>query len=120
MNVYDYQSNNRYFKSEERTVGAPEAPHPVVRTHPETGRKSLFINRLMTDYILGIEERESREILEFLFDHMEKEQYLYDHKWKPRDLSIWDNRCTLHARTDYDLAERRLLRRYAVEGDKPY
>ena len=120
MNVYDYQSNNRYFKSEERTVGAPEAPHPVVRTHPETGRKSLFINRLMTDYILGIEERESREILEFLFDHMEKEQYLYDHKWKPCDLSIWDNRCTLHARTDYDLAERRLLRRYAVEGDKPY
>ena len=120
MNVYDYQSNNRYFKSEERTVGAPEAPHPVVRTHPETGRKSLFINRLMTDYILGIEERESREILEFLFDHMEKEQYLYDHKWKPYDLSIWDNRCTLHARTDYDLAERRLLRRYAVEGDKPY
>ena len=120
MNVYDYQSNNRYFKSEERTVGAPQATHPVVRTHPETGRKSLFINRLMTDYILGIEERESREILEFLFDHMEKEQYLYDHKWKPCDLSIWDNRCTLHARTDYDLAERRLLRRYAVEGDKPY
>lgn len=119
MNVYDYQSNNRYMKSEERTKEAPSAVHPVVRTHPETGRKSLFINRLMTDYILDMDVTESTELLEYLFDHIEQDQFIYDHKWIPGDLSIWDNRCTLHARTDFDLSERRLLRRYAVEGDRP-
>jgi len=119
MNVYDYQSNNRYMKSTERTKGAPSAVHPVVRTHPETGRKSLFINRLMTDYILDMDTAESTELLEFLFDHIEQDKYIYDHAWQPGDLSVWDNRCTLHARTDFDLKERRLLRRYALEGDRP-
>ena len=120
LNVYDYQSNNRYSKTEKRTASAPSAVHPIVRTHPETGRKSLFINRLMTDYIIDMDKKESKNLLEGLFDHMEQNKYLYEHKWKPNDLSIWDNRCTLHARTDYDLKERRLLRRYAVEGDKPF
>ena len=119
MNVYDYQSNNRYMKSTERTKGAPSAVHPVVRTHPETDRKSLFINRLMTDYILDMDTAESTELLEYLFDHIEQDKYIYDHTWQPGDLSVWDNRCTLHARTDFDLKERRLLRRYALEGDRP-
>ncbi|MBD19577.1 MAG: hypothetical protein CMM37_00880 [Rhodospirillaceae bacterium] len=120
LNVYDYQSNNRYTKTEERTLGAPSAVHPIVRTHPETGRKSLFINRLMTDYIIDVERDFSNQLLEDLFNHMESKKYLYEHKWKPNDLAIWDNRCTLHARTDFDLKERRLLRRYAVEGEKPF
>ena len=119
MNVYDYHSNNRYFKTTDRTDGAPSAVHPVVRTHPETGRKSLFINRLMTDYILDMDVRESTELLETLFDEIEKPEHIYEHPWRPGDLAIWDNRCTLHARTDYDQSERRLLRRYTLVGDKP-
>ena len=119
MNVYDYHSNNRYYKTTGRTEGAPGAVHPVVRTHPETGRKSLFINRLMTDYILDMDEKESTDLLEMLFDHIEKPENIYEHAWRPGDVAIWDNRCTLHARTDYDQSERRLLRRYAVVGDKP-
>jgi taurine dioxygenase len=119
LNVYDYQSNNLYMKSTERTKGAPSAVHPVVRTHPETGRKSLFINRLMTDYTLDMDTAESTELLEYLFDHIEQGEYIYDHTWQPGDLFVWDNRCTLHARTDFDLNERRLLRRYALEGDRP-
>lgn len=119
LNVYDYQSNNRYMKSTERTKGAPSAVHPVVRTHPETGRKSLFINWLMTDYILDMDTAESTELLEYLFDHIEQGEYIYDHTLQSGDLSVWNNLCTLHARTDFDLNERRLLRRHALEGDRP-
>ena len=73
----------------------------------------MFINRLMTDYILDMDTAESTELLEYLFDHIEQGEYIYDHAWRPGDLSVWDNRCTLHARTDFDLSERRLLGRYA-------
>ena len=68
----------------------------------------------MTDYILDMETAESTELLEYLFDHIEQDKYIYDHAWRPGDLSVWDNRCTLHARTDFDLSERRLLRRYVA------
>lgn len=119
VNVYDAQSNNRYMKTTVREPDARTAIHPIVRTHPESGRKSLFINRLMTDYIIDMEEAESAALLEMLFDHIEQPQHIYDHAWKPGDLSLWDNRCTLHARTHFEPTERRLLRRYAVEGNRP-
>lgn len=119
MNVYDYHSNNRYAKTGARAEGAPAAVHPIVRTHPESGRKSLFINRLTTDYIVDMDEAESSELLEMLFDHIEHPRHVYDHAWEAGDLSLWDNRCTLHARTDYDLSERRLLRRYTLVGEVP-
>ena len=120
LNVYDDQSNNRYTKTEERTLGVPSAVHPIVRTHPETRRKFLFVSRLMTDYIIDMERDFSNQLLEDLFDHIESKNYLYEHKWKLNDLAIWDNRCTLHARTGFDLKECRLLRRYAVEREKPF
>lgn len=119
MNVYDYYSNNRYAKTAARAEGAPAADHPIVRTHPESGRKSLFINRLTTDYILDMDVAESTELLEMLFDHIEQPPHVHDHGWEPGDLCLWDNRCTLHARTDYDLSERRLLRRYTMVGEVP-
>ena len=96
-----------------------EYPHPMVRTHPETGRKSLYVNRLMTDYIVDMDETESRELLDTLFDHMENEDFIYEHSWRNKDLVIWENRCLVHARTNFDPSQRRLLRRFALQGDKP-
>jgi taurine dioxygenase len=119
LNVYDYLSNNRYMKTTLRAADARTAIHPVVRTHPESGRKSLFINRLMTDCIVGMDEAESTALLEMLFDHIEQPKHVYDHAWRPGDVALWDNRCTLHARTHFEPTERRLLRRYALEGDRP-
>jgi taurine dioxygenase len=99
--------------------GARSWVHPVVRTHPVTRRKALFVNRLMTACIVGLPPEESDEMLLFLFDHQEQPQFVYEHVWKPGDLLIWDNRCTLHARTDFSADERRMLRRVAVVGETP-
>ena len=96
---------------------SPDAPshvHPIVRTHPATGRKSLFVNRLMTHRIEGLPPAESDNLLSYLFDHQEQEKFVYEHVWKVGDLVLWDNRCTLHARTDFNANERRLLRRMTV------
>jgi taurine dioxygenase len=93
--------------------------HPVVRTHPATGRKALYVNRLMTREIEGLPREESDTILNKLFDHQEQPQFIYDHVWRPGDILMWDNRCTLHARTDFSAGERRLLRRVTILGEQP-
>jgi taurine dioxygenase len=93
--------------------------HPVVRTHPATGRKALYINRLMTREIEGLPKDESEALLEMLFDHQEQPQFVYAHVWRPGDILMWDNRCSLHARTDFSADERRLLRRVTILGEKP-
>lgn len=118
MNVYDYAVNSTHRQGDAR----PEAPrwaHPVARTHPVTGRKALFVNRLMSEHIEGMDRAESDELLRFLFDHMERPEFVYEHPWVPGDMIIWDNRCTAHARTDFPKGDRRLLRRIAVEGERP-
>jgi taurine dioxygenase len=93
--------------------------HPVVRTHPATGRKALYVNRLMTREIEGLAREESDALLQALFDHQEQPQFVYGHVWRPGDILMWDNRCTLHARTDFSAGERRLLRRVTILGEKP-
>lgn len=90
--------------------------HPIVCTHPETGRKLLYVNRLMTAAIDGLPPDESDDILFRLFDHQEKPEFRYTHKWKAGDLLLWDNRCTIHARTDFDPRQARHLRRFSIRG----
>lgn len=93
--------------------------HPAVRVIPETGRKSLFVSQLMTFAIEGLPREQSDALLEKLFSVIERPEFVYAHKWRPGDLLIWDNRTTVHARTDFDPGERRLLRRFATRGEKP-
>ena len=119
MNVYDYD-NNPTMRGSTIREGVPHYAHPIVRTHPDTGRKALFVNRLMTDHILDMPRAESDRLLGFLFDHQEQRRFVYEHVWSPGDLMLWDNRCSLHARTDFDASERRLLRRVAILGEKPF
>ncbi|MBX9774923.1 MAG: TauD/TfdA family dioxygenase [Xanthobacteraceae bacterium] len=119
MNVYDYNHADTRGGTFDIREGVPHASHPVVRTHPVTGRKALYVNRLMTGFIEGMPRDESEELLHQLFIHQERPEYVYAHKWTPGDLVIWDNRCLLHARTDFDASERRLLRRVTVLGEKP-
>ena len=121
FNCYLYDSPNVLRRVTEREENAPRAIHPVVRTHPETGRKAIHVSRLSTDYIVDLDAAESGALLESLFATLEEDRFVYQHSWRPGDLVIWDNRCVMHARNDYDsVNQRRLLRRIAVTGDRPF
>lgn len=116
LNAYDYNLN----PTQRGTAIAQEVPtwvHPVVRVHPATGRKALFVNRLMTVGIEGMPQGESDELLNFLFDHVEQKHFIYEHVWQKGDVLMWDNRCSLHARTDFDPNQRRVLRRITLKGE---
>jgi taurine dioxygenase len=117
LNTYEYGQTHSANKT--LTEGTPSAVHPVVRTIPETGRKALYVCRLMTDRIIGMSETESRALLDELCDHAENQRFVYAHRWQPGDILIWDNRCTIHARTDFDGSQRRLLKRVTVGDTAP-
>jgi len=119
VNFYVYNSVTR---NDKQGVNATsQAVHPVVRTHDETGRKALYVNRLMSVWIEGMAEAESDALLDALFDHSEKPEFVYTHVWRKGDLIVWDNRCSSHARTDFPSDQRRLLLRTTVKGTcRPY
>jgi taurine dioxygenase len=119
LNVYDYAGNPTH-RAEDLPPDVKQYAHPVFRTHGPTGLKSLYVNRLMTWSILGMSRAESREMLEYFFDHQEKPEFVYEHIWTPGDAMLWDNRSCLHARSDFDPSERRRLRRVTMLGEKPY
>lgn len=114
LNTYDYGATAAGAKR--LSEHAPTAVHPVVRTIPETGRKALYVSRLMTDRILDMPGPESRALLDELCAHCEQSRFIYRHEWRVGDLLVWDNRCVNHARTDFDPSERRLVKRVTV-GD---
>jgi taurine dioxygenase len=118
LNAYDY-NEAATIRGATINPDAPTYAHPVVRTHPATGRKALYVNRLMTRYIEDMPAGESEQLLELLFAHQEQPQFVYEHIWRPGDLLMWDNRCALHARTDFSPDERRLMRRVTVLGERP-
>ncbi len=94
--------------------------HPIVRTHPETGRKSIFINPIRIEGILGLDHKEALPLLDDLLAHATQERFQYRHEWRPGDLVMWDNRCLLHkANGDYDMNQTRYLYRVMLQGDAP-
>ena len=98
----------------------PEATHPLVRTHPETRRKSLYLNPNRMERIVGLERDESDRLLDELITHATQMKYQYRHVWRQGDIVIWDNRCTMHkANADYPEGERRLMHRVIVAGTVP-
>lgn len=93
--------------------------HPLVRTHPVTGRKALFVSPVYTVGIEGMTPKESQAILGFLFAHMVQDEFIYRHKWRPGMVLMWDNRCTMHfAEGGYD-GHLRVMHRTTVAGDQP-
>jgi len=98
----------------------PVFPHPIVRTHPVTGRKSLYIGGLCEE-VVGMEDSEAAQmLLKRLLDHVDQDHMYYTHDWRPGDLVVWDNRCTNHKRETWDNSMRRLLYRVQIAGTRPF
>jgi taurine dioxygenase len=91
---------------------------PMVLRHPETGKRALYVNRLMSHLVEGLDQKQSNELLAELYDYTEDPALVYEHVWKPGDLLMWDNLCSIHARTDFPATERRLMRRMTIAGER--
>jgi taurine dioxygenase len=94
--------------------------HPVVRTHPETGRKALFVSEHFTTRIVGLPDDESRALLDELFEHSTRPQHIYRHNWQAQDMVFWDNRSLMHLAAGCPEDQRRKLYRTTIEGDVPF
>ena len=119
MQVYDYGGGVLDRKHMVKPEEGVSFAHPVARTHPATGRKALYVNRLMTHSIEGMPRDESERLLSLMFETIERQDFIYEHRWRVGDLVLWDNRCSLHARRDFDPAENRWLRRVTIQGERP-
>lgn len=94
--------------------------HPVVRVHPETGRKGLFVNPGFTSHLSGVSDAESRHLLDLFYAHITAPEHIVRHRWSVGDVAMWDNRSTVHyANRDYGTA-RRVMHRITLRGDEPY
>ena len=124
--VHDYGSFRNNFATQENPEQAlnesmasiGQAIHPMVRTHPVTGRKLLFINQSFTKHVVGKTARESDRLLQYLFDHLDQPEFQVRFRWKAKSLAMWDNRVTQHyAVADY-LPQYRCMHRITVVNDK--
>lgn len=98
----------------------PPVAHPLVTTHPESGRKALYMNPNRMEQIVGMPREESDGLLDELIAHATQAQYQYRHKWRRGDILIWDNRCLMHkANADYPASARRVMHRIIIEGAAP-
>jgi len=117
----DRKSGPRKPLSEEQKNRTPDVAHPVVRTHPYTGKKSLFLNEGYTASIVGLDASDSDALLARLFEHSTRPEFVYRHQWRVGDFLIWDNCSTQHrAVIDYQLPQRRLMERTTLCGSAPF
>ncbi|MEM9682621.1 MAG: TauD/TfdA family dioxygenase [Pseudomonadota bacterium] len=122
--IHSYESsrspNKMMARSEDEVRDTPDVVHPLVRKHLPTGRKSLFMSTTRLERIDGLSRDESDALVDSLLAHATEKRFQYHHKWRPGDLVIWDNRCTMHhANADYPLDAKRLLHRIILEGETP-
>ncbi len=115
LHIHEYKRNEKVDISADIS-NSPHFYHPVFITHPNTGNKTLFVDRLMTRAIAGMEPDESDAIMDQLHEIGERKEFIYEHEWQLGDFVMWDNLATIHARTYFPKEEERLLRRCTVEG----
>ncbi|MFD4836279.1 TauD/TfdA dioxygenase family protein [Achromobacter sp. NPDC058515] len=114
------EGNWRPNLSAQQIAQVQEVVHPVVRTHPENGRRALFVSEGFTTRIEGLPEDESRALLGELFAHSIRPEHIYRHRWQPQDLVFWDNRSLIHLAGGTPDHLRRKLYRTTIEGDTPF
>ena len=108
-------------RTPEEIAETPDVIHPLVRTHPDSGRKALYLNPNRLDRIVGMDRAESDALLDELTAFANRPEFHFGHVWSVGDAIIWDNRCTMHRVViDYPPGERRIMQRVLLEGDRPY
>jgi alpha-ketoglutarate-dependent taurine dioxygenase len=105
--------------TEAEKAAMPPAWQPLVRRHPVTGRKSLYISPIYNDAVEGLDDTEAHRLIDDLTEFAAQPHFMYKHTWSPDDVLMWDNRCTVHAVTPHDPAERRVMHRTTIMGDQP-
>ena len=113
------EDKDRPALSAEQLAEVPDVMHPVVYTHPESGRRALYVNEGFTVGIEGLPGEEGATLLQELFNQSVQERYIYRHRWQAGDLVMWDNRCTMHRATEYDARHTRAMHRTTIQGDRP-
>jgi taurine dioxygenase len=124
INYYDSKIKSgspRAPLTEEQKRKVPDVIHPIVRTHPFSGKKSIYVNSGHTVRIVDMSEKESEELLDYLYSHVARPEYIYRHKWQVGDVLMWDNCVVQHnAIGDYALPQRRLMHRTTIKGTEPF
>jgi len=105
--------------TEAEKAAMPPAWQPLVRRHPVTGRKSLYISPIYNDAVEGLDDDAARRLIDELTEFAAQPRFMYKHRWEPDDMLMWDNRCTIHAVTPHDPTERRVMHRTTIVGDQP-
>lgn len=123
--IHAYDTSRACNRPSQRTAQeiaeTPDVEHPLVRTHPETGGKALYLNFNRLDHIVGMNREESDALLDELAAEARKDKHHYGHAWTLGDIVIWDNRATMHrVDVDYPMGESRIMQRVLIEGDRPY
>lgn len=120
MHIYNH-SHKALSLSEDQKDRLPGYDHPIVRTHPETGRKALYLGGKILKHVIGLDTDESAALLDELYAHCQSDAFVYRHKWRVGDVVFWDNRCTMHFAEPYDDANFvRHMHRTTVQGDIPF
>ena len=123
MHVYQSKYSPRALSGlneDSRAQLPPPGVHPLVRTHPENGRKALFLNPVRMESIVGMDDADALKLIDELMQHATQKKYEYRHQWHYGDWVMWDNRSVMHqANPDYDMSERRFLYRLMLKGEVP-
>lgn len=113
-------SNSPLYRFKDQPILGHAYPHPLVRTHPETGRKALWLNSKSEVELVNYDDQAGAKLIAELRQHLEKPEFRYQHQWETGDIVFWDNQVTLHAREPFPADQRRLLKRISLAGSRPF
>lgn len=113
-------ADSPYYRFKDQPILGHAYPHPLVRIHPETGRKALWLNTRSEVELVNVDDIEGSKLIAELRAHILKSEFRYEHHWKTGDIVFWDNQVTLHSRTPFPAEQRRLLKRISLAGARPF
>jgi len=108
------------YRLEDQPLVSPVFPHPLVRTHPDSGKRILYLDAATEVEVVGLPKQEGAKLIEQLRAHLEQERFRYTHRWSVGDIVYWDNQAVLHARTAFPAEQRRVLKRISIAGSRPF